>query len=108
MQRDVPLRSGSVLPAASGSFAGRPGRLFAKLLTDLEGEGPIPFWRPAAEPADTRLVPEQEVRSEFVLPEGARRVRVRLIYRPFWEPVAREKDWLADEITVYDRTIELK
>lgn len=105
--REVPLRSGPVLPAAAGSLAGRPGRLFAKLLTDLEGAGPIPFWRPAAEPTDTRLVPEQPVRSEYDLPAAARRVRVRLIYRPFWETVAREKDWPADELTIYDRTTQL-
>jgi hypothetical protein len=105
--REVSPRRGPVLPSASGSLAGRPGRLFAKLLTNVEGEGPIPFWQPAAEPADTRLVPGKPALSEFVLPLEARRVSVRLIYRPFWESVAREKDWPADEIIVHDLTVDL-
>jgi hypothetical protein len=104
----MPAISGPVLPAASGSFTGRRGRMFAKLLADLDGQGPIPFWRPAADPIDTRLVPEQPVRSQFVVPATARRVRVRLIYRPFWESVARDKAWPADEIVVYDETREIR
>jgi hypothetical protein len=105
--RDVPLKSGPVLPWASGAFAGQPGRLFGKLLTDNQGRGPIPFWRPAAEPTDTRLMPEEPVCSEFILPAQTRRVQVRLIYRPFWESVGREKNWPTDEIVVFDRTTEL-
>src|SRR5207253_1718125 len=53
MGRNVSAKSGPLLPLASGDLAGRSGRVFAKLLTDVEGHGPIPFWRPAGEPTDT-------------------------------------------------------
>jgi len=32
-----------------------------------------------------------------------RELRVRVLYRPFWEEVAREKDWPDDEVVVVDR-----
>jgi len=104
---EVSFKSGPVLPSAAGELANKPGRLFAKLLTGLDGHGPIPFWRPAAEPDDTRLVPERPERSEFLAPGAARRVRMRLIYRPFWESVVKEKSWEADEIVIFDRTTDL-
>ena len=50
-------RSGPVLPPPAADLAGRPGRLYAKLLTDFDGRAPVPFWRPAREPIDTRLTP---------------------------------------------------
>jgi hypothetical protein len=95
------LQDGPVLPlAAGGEFAGKPGVLFAKLRTDDEGH-PVPFWRDGTEPADTRLVPEQPVVAEFGFAAPAD-VRVRLLYRPFWPQVAREKSWPDATVVVYD------
>jgi nitrate/TMAO reductase-like tetraheme cytochrome c subunit len=98
-------KSGPLLPSAAGSLAGRAGRLFAKLLTDHDGSGPIPFWRSAAEPIDTRLVPRQVVPSEFMFPSNASQVEVRLVYRRFWEETAKSKDWPDDEVSVYHRSL---
>jgi hypothetical protein len=56
-QEDKPLaaQSGPILPEAAGDLAGRPGRLFARLLTDEQGHAPIPFWQATAPPLDSRL-----------------------------------------------------
>ena len=103
--RALAAMSGPILPKPCGSFAGRRGRLFANLLLDNDGRGPIPFWRPAAPPKDTRLIPRKPVRSEFSFPAAARQIRVRLIYRRFWEETARSKKWPDADIEVIDRTL---
>jgi hypothetical protein len=100
----VAPRAGPLLPSAAGDLAGKPGRLFARQLTDLDGNAPAPFWRPSRSLADTRLRPGQPVLTEFVLPPRAERLRVRLLYRRFWHAVARAKDWNEPDLCVYDRT----
>lgn len=96
---------GPLLPLSAGGLAGRSGRLFARLMTDNAGRSPVPFWRAADDPADTRLEPDQPVRVSFVFPPATARVRVRLIYRRFWDRVARDKKWPDNEIVVFDRTV---
>lgn len=97
-------RKGPLLPSAAGNLAGRPGRLFARLMADRAGRGPIPFWQATADPVDTRLEPDRPVRVSFVFPPATAEVRVRLIYRRFWDQVAREKGWPDNEVVVFDRT----
>lgn len=93
-----------LLPAAAGpGLAGKPGRLFAKLLTDAEGR-PAPFWRGvASEPVDSRLVPNQPCVNTFRFSRTAS-IRVRLLYRPFWSETTRAKSWPDATVVVYDRT----
>jgi hypothetical protein len=88
------------LPIATGDLSGKPGRLFSKLRTDDQGR-PIPFWRNGADPLDTRLIPGESVMTEFRFPSSTN-ARVRLIYRPFWDDVAREKSWPDRDIVIYD------
>jgi hypothetical protein len=102
----LPLRArtGPLLPDAAGEPpAGRPGKLYGKLLKDVEGRGPAPFWRAQPTPVDTRLRPEQPDRSVWTFPASAERLRVRLVYRRFWHEVAVSKGWPENEIAIFDR-----
>jgi hypothetical protein len=103
----VPARAGPALPPTAGrGVAGLPGRLYAKRLSDPQGRSPIPFWRAHDEPEDNRLFPGRPDRSAFAFPAAAARVRVRLLYRRFWQEVAEDKGWPDNEITVADRTFQ--
>ena len=98
----VPLQDGPILPAAAGKLAGLPGKLYAKHLTDSEGRSPVPFWRADPAVTDTRLVPGQPDQTPWTFGPEAAEVRVRLLYRRFWEETARAKDWPDNEILIVD------
>jgi hypothetical protein len=101
--KPLPLKSGPTLPGLAGRrLAGKPGRLYAKQLTEDAGKGPVPFWRFHGRLRDTRLFPGRPDTAEFVFPPEARRLRVRLLYRRFWDEVAARKGWPDNEITVVD------
>jgi len=100
----VPVVRGPVLPALVGrELEGRPGKLYAKVLRDQDGNSPVPFWRADPDMQDNRLVPGQIDRPAFSFPPGTDRVRVRLLYRRFWPEVAVAKGWPDDTIVVLDR-----
>ena len=102
--RAVPLQRGPVLPAATGPpLAGRPGRLYARLLRDEAGRSPVPFWRALPDAVDTRLFPERPDVSRFVFGPQASRVRVRVLHRRFWAETARSKRWPDRDLVVIDR-----
>jgi hypothetical protein len=102
-------QSGPILPEVAGDgLAGRPGRLYAKLLKDFDGHSPVPFWRAQPEAVDTRLVPGQADRSVFTFPAEAERVRVRVVYRRFWQQQAEVKGWTDHERTVMDQTVPVQ
>jgi hypothetical protein len=106
--RRLAARSGSVLPPRAGvALAGVPGRLYAKQLTDFEGRGPVPFWRAAPDATDTRLLPGTADRAEFAFPAETDRIRVRLLYRRFWQEVADAKGWPDNETVLLDRTLRV-
>ena len=103
--RPLAAESELVLPPAAGQdFAGKPGRLFARLLTDQDGRGPVPFWQATPDPLDTRLRPDEPVTTEFRLPAATRSVRTRLLYRRFWPATSQEKSWPDDTLTIFDET----
>lgn len=103
--RELTLQAGPLLPKEAGrKLKGVPGRLFAKLLADADGNSPVPFWR-GSEAADTRLVPEQPVSTTFAFAGNLNSLRVQVLYRRFWNSVAEQKQWPDDTITVYDQFI---
>ena len=107
--RPVAAQSGPVLPAAAGpELAGKAGKLYAKLHRDTDGHAPAPFWRPGPVPLDTRLRPGHPEALSFDFPPSLRRLRVRVIYRPFWQEVARAKGWPNQDVPVADRTFVLE
>jgi hypothetical protein len=65
---------------------------------------PAPFWRAAPEVADTRLVPGVPDRLELAFPAAADHLRVRLLYRRFWQEVADAKGWADNETVIADVT----
>jgi hypothetical protein len=100
----VPVVRGPVLPALVGrELEGQPGKLYAKVLHDQDGNSPVPFWRADPDMQDTRLVPGQIDRTAFSFPAGTDRIRVRLLYRRFWPEVTVAKGWPDDTIIVLDR-----
>ena len=104
--RTVPLRAGPKLPPLAGEeLAGRPGRLFARVLRDFEGRSPVPFWlaSPAA-PSDTRLVPGKVEEELFDFPAALSRLSLRVLYRRFWPEVARRKHWPNDDLVILEQT----
>ncbi len=107
--RTVPLRAGPRLPAMAGQeLAGKPGRLYARVLRDFEGHSPIPFWLASPDPLqDTRLVPGKVEEELFDYPRTLSSLSLRVLYRRFWPVVAREKHWPEDEILVWQQTFSL-
>ncbi|HUY89598.1 MAG TPA: carboxypeptidase regulatory-like domain-containing protein [Pirellulales bacterium] len=100
--------SGPRLPEAAGrSLAQRPGRLFARLLSEPDGRAPAPFWRAGVTFVDTRLAPERPEKSRWTFPPVTRRVRVQLWYRRFWPETVEAKSWPNDEILVLERELRL-
>jgi hypothetical protein len=105
--RSLPPREVTpLLPTLAGkSFRGQAGILYAKQLSDFDGHSPVPFWRARPELADTRLSPGQAERSAFDFAGSADRIRVRLLYRRFWQDIADIKGWPNNEAVILDKTI---
>jgi hypothetical protein len=106
--RSLALGDGPKLPPAAGvALAGRPGKLYAKLLKDEDGHAPIPFWRADLEPVDTRLAPGNIDSSSFRFPAATRSVQVRILYRRFWREVAAAKQWPDEDIVVAEQILDV-
>ena len=105
----VTVREGPKLPALAGQeLAGKPGRLYARVLRDFEGHSPVPFWLASPDPLlDTRLVPGKVEEELFDYPKTLNSLSLRVLYRRFWPVVAREKHWPEDEILVWEQTFSL-
>jgi hypothetical protein len=100
----IPPSQGPKIPGFAGQeWAGKAGKVYAKRLTDFDGNSPVPFWRAKPEVEDTRLIPGQADSIQWRFPGGSNRLRLRLIYRRFWPETARAKGWPPDDIVVVDR-----
>ncbi len=100
--RTVPLKAGPQLPALVGEeLAGRPGRLYARVLRDFEGRSPVPFWLASPDPPlDTRLTPGKTEEDFFDFPTTLTRLCLRILYRRFWPEVVRSKQWPDNDLLV--------
>lgn len=100
-----PLAGAPLLPSSTGpELAGKPGRLYAKLLHDREGHSPVPFWLADGDGDDNRLSPGQGDEMTLIFPPGLLNVRIRVLYRRFWYEVIRDKLWPDQDLLVLDRT----
>lgn len=110
----VPLIAGDRLPAVAGTpdrggQAGQPGKLYAKILTSLDGDPHIPYWDVTELAGDTRLEPDEPTRASFTYaPEPSPVViEAELIYRRFPFDVAKEKGWTDNEIHVATHSVRV-
>jgi hypothetical protein len=100
-----PTQGPTLPPAVGRPLAGKAGKLYARLLKDQRGKGPVPFWRAHSPPDDTRLRPERPDEVRFTFPAEAARVHVRVLHRRFWEETARGKGWADRDLLVVGRTL---
>ena len=70
--KPVAVRDGPRLPPAAGKeWAGRAGKLYAKLLHDFDGHSPAPFWQADPDATDTRLEPGRTDETTYDFPSEA-------------------------------------
>jgi hypothetical protein len=107
--RALSVRTGPTLGAVAGEpLTGQAGRLFAKLATGRDGKSPAPFWLSAQTPIDTRLSPARVEETRWTFPATAEQLRVRLLYRRFWDATTRVKGWPERDLLVKERTLRLR
>ncbi|HEV3084461.1 MAG TPA: multiheme c-type cytochrome [Gemmataceae bacterium] len=103
-----PLGKTPLLPQLAGKgLSGIPGFVYAKQTSDVDGRSPVPFWRARPEVRDTRLAPGIVAQTSYQFSSGADHLRVRLLYRRFWQEVAETKRWPDNEAVVLDKTFPL-
>jgi hypothetical protein len=105
---------GEVVPIYGGTgggprdFAGRPGKMFAKILVDQKGNHPAPSWRQTMILSDTRIPALSSDFSTYEFRPPARAnsatVEARLIYRRAFKDLADEKGWDLDDILMTSQT----
>jgi hypothetical protein len=104
----VALLEGPRLLASAGKWKDSAGVLYAKQLIGEANRTPTPFWLPVWKSEDSRLLPEQPRRHEFLFGESARRLHVQLWYRRFWQEVADARGWTDNDMLVLERNVAVK
>lgn len=90
---------GGVGDPAQGYFAGLPGKLYAKVNHDENGDGPTFFTDATGITFDTRIPAHASDVTEyrFAAPSaGVATVRARLVYRRSWRALVDAKGWTMD------------
>lgn len=105
--RCAPVRGDRLGALVGPEWQGDAGYLFARVLSDGEGNRPIPFWQPTAAETDTRLAPERPWTGSFYFPSVAKRMRVTVSYRRFWYSVSRAKQWPDETVLIHQTVLSL-
>ncbi len=106
--KPVAMEKGSTLPLLAGTeLTGKAGKVFAKILHDLDGRSPAPFWRAAQEFDDIRLEPGKSDKTEFIFLASTMKVSAKLVYRRFWPEVAKSKGWPDDAWVVAESSVTI-
>jgi hypothetical protein len=98
------IQGETVPPWAGAEDAGRPGKVFARVLRDNQGRPNVPFWRATAVAADTRIRPKSTVTLTFSFALNAAKreptATAELVYRPAHKPLAAAKQWEEKDIPI--------
>jgi hypothetical protein len=98
---------------APGDYAGRPGKIFAKVLEELwTGVAPTAaYWNPTRLREDTRLAAKATDTTDyqFAAPENGGRVAVKaiLVFRRAFKALDRQKGWDAPDILMNEENTHL-
>jgi hypothetical protein len=93
--------------AGEGAWAGLAGKFYGKLLEGPQGERPAPFWQPGRLIADMRLAPGSADQAEWTFPPETSTVRVRLVYRRFYQAVRHAKGWPDEDVVIFDERLRV-
>lgn len=103
----VPEWGGVGLPE-EGNYAGRPGKGFAKVMADAEGNLTVPYWRAVRIASDNRIPPKASDTSTytFEVPDDVEEVTVeaKLIYRRAFKPLADAKQWTLKDVLMQEES----
>jgi YVTN family beta-propeller protein len=104
--RPLPLVEGPTVPPWGGSFAGRAGTAFAKVLEDVvSGEWPVvSYWKQAVIREDTRIPALGRATTSYTFAGDAdATVTARVVFRRLFEPIADRYGWDLDEIVMAEQ-----
>jgi len=125
-EQSLRFMAGESVPAWGGDLAGQPGKGFAKILLTLNeyatpthvvnnttaAEFPSPFWRRNRILSDNRIPANASDLSSYVFSvpkeSGRLSIRVRLIYRRAFKPLADAKGWDIPDITIATSELEIE
>jgi hypothetical protein len=106
--REIQSSSGPLHGSAAGEqLKDKPGWLYARMLHAPGNSTPLPFWNSDYVMDDTRLIPEVSDILHWVFPAEVTAVKIRLIYRPFWQETANLKKWGNLDAVLKDETVRV-
>jgi hypothetical protein len=100
---ELPLLEGPVLPEWAGGYAGRPGKVYAKVLEELwtEVSPSGAYWNQTRVVSDNRLPAFGRARSRYRFRAGPGQelsLRVKLLYRRAFRELMDRKGWRTGDI----------
>ncbi len=97
---------------SNGFYSGQPGKGFAKILQDFEGNAPSPSWRPTQILFDNRIAAFDTDTSiyYFKTPDKSSNVKIstKLIYRRFFKETMESKGFEIKDIVMEFDTISIQ
>lgn len=90
------------------TLAGNAGVLFGRPLLNADKQGILPFWQGGVDIVDSRLEPEMAKAWVWKFPREIESVQVSLIYRPFWKEQQLIKQWVYQDIVVFEKSLVIK
>ena len=100
---------GPTLPAwVDKKLVGNAGVLFGRPLLSEDKQGIQPFWQGGTDFVDSRLEPEMAKVWVWRFPRNIESVQISLIYRPFWKEQQLIKQWVNQDIVVFEKSLVIK
>ena len=101
---------GGVGDPAEGAYAGRPGKVFAKVLVEVwTGVTPTAaYWNPTRVAGDNRIPALQQDQSTYVFERAGKKpvtIRARLLFRRAFYELQRQKGWDMPDLMMEESTV---